>query len=206
MTFDLSTPQGRKFFDNAASDARYETELKSERQKRANRQHAEHGRPAPGPRPFGYEADKVTKNETEAAAGKSVYIAVLAGRTIASQVHFLNDSGLLTGQKHMWRTETLVKWLLSPRNAGLRAHGGEIVTKAIWPGIIDEPTWRAVRAILKSPARKKAGKSAVGLLTGIARFTADKRSTWAAHPRLEPRITPAEPESTQAAPKYQSTS
>src|SRR6266511_121480 len=43
MTFDLSTPQGRKFFDNAASDARYETELKSERQKRANRQHAEKG-------------------------------------------------------------------------------------------------------------------------------------------------------------------
>jgi DNA invertase Pin-like site-specific DNA recombinase len=169
MTFDLSTPQGRKFFDNAASDARYETELKSERQKRANRQHAEHGRPAAGPRPFGYEPDRVTLRRKEADAGAKVYTAILAGLKLASQVRVLNDAGLLTGQGHLWRPETLRKWLLSPRNAGLRAHRSEIVTKAAWPGVVDEPTWRAVKAILESPTRTQAGKSAVGLLTGVAR-------------------------------------
>jgi site-specific DNA recombinase len=169
MTFDLSTPQGRKFFDNAASDARYETELKSERQKRANRQHAEKGRPAAGPRPFGYESDRVTLRRKEADAGAKVYTAILAGLKVAPQVRKLNDAGLLTGQGHMWRPETLRRWLLSPRNAGLRAHRKEIVTKAAWPAIVDEPTWRAVKAILESPTRKQAGKSAVGLLTGVAR-------------------------------------
>ena len=169
MTFDLSTPQGRKFFDNAASDARYETELKSERQRRANRQHAEKGRPAPGPRPFGYESDRVTLRPKEAKAGATAYAAILAGRTLASQVRNLNDVGLLTGQGHLWRSESLKKWLLSPRNAGLRSHKGEVVTKAVWPGVVKEPTWRAVKTILESPSRKQTGKSAVGLLTGIAR-------------------------------------
>jgi site-specific DNA recombinase len=169
MTFDLSTPQGRKFFDNAASDARYETELKSERQRRANRQHAEKGRPPAGPRPFGYEPDRVSLRPAEANAGAKVYSEILAGLTLASQARALNDAGFKTGQGHLWQPETLRKWLLSPRNAGLRAHRGEVVAKAVWRGIVDEPTWRAVKAILESPARRQAGKSAVGLLTGVAR-------------------------------------
>ncbi|MFI9641599.1 recombinase family protein [Micromonospora sp. NPDC051925] len=169
MTFDLSTPQGRKFFDNAASDARYETELKSERQKRANRQHAEKGRPAPGPRPFGYEPDRVTLREKEAKAAKDVYRAILAKGNLASQVRALNDAGLRTGQGNLWRTETLRKWLTSPRNAGLRSHRGEVVTKAAWPGLVDEATWRAVKSILENPARRRTGKSAKGLNTGLAR-------------------------------------
>lgn len=170
MTFDLSTPQGRKFFDNAASDARYETELKSERQRRANRQHAEQGRPAPGPRPFGYEDDRMTLREAESAAGKAAYLSVLSGGGLAAQVRRLNDAGFKTGQGHLWRTETLRKWLVSPRNAGLRSHRGEVVGKGNWPGLVDEATWRAVKAILESPSRKKkVGKSALALLTGIAR-------------------------------------
>lgn len=169
MTFDLSTPQGRKFFDNAAADARYETELKSDRQKRANRQAAEKGRPAAGPRPFGYEPDRLTLRDKEAKAGQQVYRGVLAGLSLASQVRFLNDAGFLTGQGHMWRPETLRKWLLSPRNAGLRAHRGEIVGKAEWPGIVSEATWRAVKSIFGSPARRRVGKSAKGMLTGAAR-------------------------------------
>jgi site-specific DNA recombinase len=169
MTFDLSTPQGRKFFDNAASDARYETELKSERQRRANRQHAEKGQPPAGPRPFGYEKDRVTLRKAEAEYGVKVYRAILAGSTLASQVRVLNRAGLRTGQGHLWRPETLRTWLLSPRNAGLRAHRGEIVAKAVWPALIDEPAWLAVKAILESPTRKlKKGKSARALLTGVA--------------------------------------
>ena len=170
MTFDLSTPQGRKFFDNSASDARYETELKSERQRRANRQHAEQGRPAPGPRPFGYEPDRVTLRVQESDAGAAVYRSILAGGGLAPQVRRLNAAGLVTGQGNLWRTETLRVWLLSARNAGLRSHRREVVGKGDWPGVVDEPTWRAVKAILESPSRKKkVGRSAMGLLTGVAR-------------------------------------
>jgi DNA invertase Pin-like site-specific DNA recombinase len=170
MTFDLSTPQGRKFFDNAASDARYETELKSERQRRANRQHAEQGRPAPGPRPFGYEADRVTLRRAESDAGKAAYRSILAGGGLAAQVRRLNAAGLVTGQGNLWRTETLRKWLLSSRNAGLRSHRGEIIGQGNWSGLVDVATWRAVKAILESQSRKKkVGKSAMALLTGIAR-------------------------------------
>lgn len=169
MTFDLSTPQGRKFFDNAASDARYETELKSERQKRANRQHAEKGRPAPGPRPFGYEQDRVTLRVKESEAGAAAYRAILTGENLASQVRALNEAGLRTGQGHLWRTETLRKWLLSPRNAGLRSHRGEVVGTGAWAAVVDEGTWRAVKAILESPARKHGPRSAQAMLTGVAR-------------------------------------
>jgi hypothetical protein len=62
--------------------------------------------------------------------------------------------------------------LLRARNGGLVEHRGQLLAVEggpKWPAIVDEDTWRAVRAVLTDPARRNhAGTSAAHLLTGIA--------------------------------------
>ena len=50
-------------------------------------------------------------------------------------------------------------FLRKPRNAGLRAHNGEIVGKGTWPALVDESTWRAAQAVLNAPGRAPGRKS-----------------------------------------------
>jgi hypothetical protein len=49
-------------------------------------------------------------------------------------------------------------------------HRGQVTGKASWPEIVDEPTWRAVCAVLTDPRRKTTpGPARQHLLSGIAR-------------------------------------
>jgi site-specific DNA recombinase len=90
-----------------------------------------------------------------------------------------------------WTTQNLKRLLLSPRLAGLRDHGGQVLTgedgepvrlvdgpsvrggQPVEPPhvepILDRPTWEAVRAVLTDPARKTTavGGVAAHLLTGL---------------------------------------
>src|SRR5262249_25253481 len=50
-------------------------------------------------------------------------------------------------------------FLRKPRNAGLRAHHGEIVGKGTWPPLVDEKTWRAAQTVLNAPGRAPGKKS-----------------------------------------------
>jgi hypothetical protein len=53
-------------------------------------------------------------------------------------------------------------FLTSPRIAGLRSHQGEVVGPAVWAPILDETTWKRVRAILTDTRPgAKAGDSVV---------------------------------------------
>ena len=50
-----------------------------------------------------------------------------------------------------WTHAQMSKFLRKPRNAGLRAHNGEIIGKGNWPALVDESTWRAAQAVLNAP-------------------------------------------------------
>ncbi|WP_211881273.1 recombinase family protein [Pseudarthrobacter albicanus] len=176
---DFQTAAGRFVADSLGSVARLEIEMKSDRQIRASQQSAAAGKRVGGRRPFGYDVDGMTVRRDEAEAIRSGYESVLAGVPLAEIARAWNAAGFVTGQTRQkpphqgepspWKAYSVRMVMLNPRNMGERAYKGEIVSKALWPPIVEESTWRAVEAILKHPKRRSAPASAKYLLSGIAR-------------------------------------
>jgi DNA invertase Pin-like site-specific DNA recombinase len=180
---DLSTAGGRLVADQLSSVARYEIELKSDRQKAAQAQAARNGKRVGGRRPFGYEQDGMTVREDEAAAIYAGYQALLAGEALAEVARMWNAKGHTTGQGRPFTRSSVTDVLLNPRNAGLRAHiseddrkaangarvrrDGHITGPAAWPAIVDEGTWRAAVDVLRDPSRRKPPRNAQAMLTGV---------------------------------------
>jgi hypothetical protein len=134
--------------------ARGEVERKGARQKRAQQQAAEQGRPAGGRRPFGYASDAVTINEAEARHVREAYADVLHGASLKSIARRWNGAQAFTTAGNPWSHSTVRGVLKNPRNAGLRTYRGEIVGPAAWPSLVDVDTFEAVRAILSVPERR----------------------------------------------------
>lgn len=137
-----------------AAVAANESDSKSRRIKRKYEQVAAEGRPHPGAnRPFGYEADKVTINDTEAQVFRTLAARFLAGESTTSLVRWLQAEGIKTVYDMDWRTSTVRTMLANPRYAGLRTHHGQVVGPAMWEPIISEETHRQILAKI---AEKKA--------------------------------------------------
>jgi site-specific DNA recombinase len=182
---DFTTAGGRLVADQLSSVARYEIELKADRQRRAQAQAAAAGRRVGGRRPFGYEQDGITVREDEAGAVYAGCQALLAGESLAEVARMWNDKGHKTGQDRPFTRSSVCDVLSNPRNAGLRSHVtaddrkaaqgrrvdrlGRVVCKAAWPAIVDEGTWRAVSDILRDPRRRRPPTAAPALLTGVGR-------------------------------------
>lgn len=175
---DFGTAAGRFVADLLGSSARFEVQMKSDRQRRAQEQAAKAGRRSGGRRPFGYEADGVTIREAEAAAVREGYASLLAGVPLAAIAREWNSAGLVTGQGRykeghkgepsQWRPDGVRLVLRNPRYAGLRSYRGEIVAKAVWPAVVDEETYRAADALLGDPSRRRTPRSGRYLLSGLA--------------------------------------
>jgi DNA invertase Pin-like site-specific DNA recombinase len=180
---DLATPAGRLAADILASVARHEIEVKSDRQTRAQRQAAVDGRRVGGRRPFGYDGDGVTVRESEATAVRAGYRAVLSGVSLSEVAREWNQAGHVTPQRRRtgeaspWRRDSVRDLLLNPRYAGLRGYAPtpergrrkvEVMGAAEWRGVVDEATWRAVRAVLTDEARRRAPNGGIALLSGLA--------------------------------------
>lgn len=170
---DFGTAAGRFVADALGSVARMEVDLKSDRQKRASLQAAQQGRPYGGRRPFGYEHDRMTIREDEAAVIRAGYAAHLTGTPLAQIARDWNAAGLFGEQKRRgsdepapWAADTVRVVLANPRNAGLRAHKGEIMGPATWEGLVPEETWRAVVGTLS--ARSGAPHRKRRMLTALA--------------------------------------
>jgi DNA invertase Pin-like site-specific DNA recombinase len=150
---DLSTAGGRLVADQLSSVARYEIELKSDRQRAAQAQAARSGKRVGGRRPFGYEQDGMTVREDEAAAVYAGYQALLAGETVAEIARMWNARGHTTGQPGVKAVREAIERgltleqrrelpgsaftrsavrdvLMNPRYAGLRSHVSEDDRKA----------------------------------------------------------------------------
>ena len=171
---DLSHDQGRLVARLLTSVARAETERKGARQRAANEQAARAGKPRlAAPRPFGYQDDHLTADRAEGRAVAEGCAALLGGGTLSGVMREWARAGLRPPQAGTRRAT--VRWtpgsirtiLMNPRIAGLSAYRGEIVGAGEWEPLVDEQTWRAVRAILDDPARKPP-RGVRTLLGGLA--------------------------------------
>jgi site-specific DNA recombinase len=151
---DLATPAGRMVARQLGAVGRYEVEHMVERQQRARLQAATSGKWGGGRRPYGYAPDGVTVVDAEAETLQWAAGQVLAGRALNAIVADLNARGTTTSTGRAWRPTELQRVLVRPRNAGLMVHRGQIVGPAGWPPILDEATWRGVRAVLQDPGRR----------------------------------------------------
>ena len=168
---DLSTDSGRLVGRILASVARGEMERKGARQRRANAQAAETGRPTQwAHRPFGYQADKITLVPAEAHAVAEACEQLLSGGSLRSIAQQWNAADLAPPQgAPQWKGQTVRAVLRNPRVGGLSAYKGEIVGAGSWPALVPESTWRAVRTLLDDPARGPRTRGVRTLLGGVAR-------------------------------------
>lgn len=179
---DLSSAEGRLQARILGSLARYESEHRGDRVRRAALAGALDGKPHGGLRPFGYESGGLTVRPDEEAVLVEVADRVVRGDSLYSICRDLDARGIPTvGRAKRWHAPTLRETLLSPRYAGLRAYRGEILTtetpdggtvevRAAWPAILKRETWEAVRAILSDPARRTSpGNQPTTLLSALAR-------------------------------------
>jgi DNA invertase Pin-like site-specific DNA recombinase len=151
---DLTTDQGRLVGRILSAVARGEIERKGDRQRLAHKQRAELGLPPIGPRALGYTVDGMELEPRAADYVRRGFETILTGGSLRSVVRLWNGAGLRSARGRPYRTDTVRDALLNPRYAGLRAVKGEVIGKGVWPAIVNEDTFYAVRGILGDPLRR----------------------------------------------------
>jgi site-specific DNA recombinase len=167
---DLSTASGRTTARLVGVIAQGESERMSERRKARKQAQRLAGEYHGGPRPFGFEKDGVTVRLDEAERIRQAVTDLLAGRTLYSLVSEWNNARVRTSAGARWGARQLSRVLVRARNAALIEHDGQMIGNAVWPAIISEDELRAVRAVLRNPARKMSpGPARKHLLSGYLR-------------------------------------
>lgn len=165
---DMSTPGGRLLADILASIARNETEVKSDRQVRANRQRAEAGLPHFVSRPYGY----TTKGEVvleEAAVLNQMAEHFLSGWSTTELTQWLNREGIPSTTGTAWSRRVVKDHLLSKRNAGIRVYKGTQFP-GTWTPIFDQGTHERIVAEWKrrhGDSKRAKSDNRRYLLTGL---------------------------------------
>lgn len=171
---DLTTAHGRLTARILGATAAAESEVNSERVRRAIRERVEQGLPGGGSRPFGYEDDKRTIRESEADEIRKAAARILAGDSLRSVVLDWR-ARVPAPQGGQWVNHQVKRALTSPRTAGLREHtpGDDrsrtyIAGRAVWPGILTPETRDELLALFNTPGRGAKGPSPrTYLLTGL---------------------------------------
>lgn len=125
-----------------------------------------------GVRAYGWDDDGVTVREAEANVLRNVATKLLGGQSMRRVVAQLNASGVTTATGKKWHISPLKRALLNPRIAGRKSDTLGRLTRAQHSAqpILDEDTFRKVRALLNDPARARSAPKNEGplLLSGIA--------------------------------------
>jgi site-specific DNA recombinase len=197
---DMSTPGGRLMADLFASIARNEIEVKSDRQRRANRQRAEAGQPHVARRAFGYEPDGMTIRSAEADVVRAMVEQFLTGWTFHEIAQRLNDSGISSTEGKQFTKKVVRDHITSKRNAGIRLYDGQQYD-AVWEPIVDRETHRRVLAELERRTRTISTRPASRkyLLTGLL-YCGRCQQTMAGHSKTDPGSDVARPK--YACPNY----
>jgi DNA invertase Pin-like site-specific DNA recombinase len=175
--YDLQSSSGRLHFRIAGALARRESEHRSERVKLKHAELRENGKWSGGRRPFGYQLAPVMVNakvkyrleldETEAELIRQAAKRILAGGSLYSITRDWTVSGVRRPEGRLWDTPKLRVMLTSPRIAGRRQNGQDLVD-ADWPAIISMTELESLRAILATkPAGRGPKEPRVYLGTGI---------------------------------------
>ncbi|MFT4008858.1 MAG: recombinase family protein [Nocardioidaceae bacterium] len=159
---DLTTDSGRLVGRILASVARGEVERKGARQRAANLQRAEDGKPPHTGRAFGYDLDGTIRPD-EAEVVRELYTRFAAGAGLHTLVTWLSDTGQLNTRGKAWTRAGVRDLLQNPRYIAerwiLRGYGKDRVREYVGPGawepIVSEDTFRAVASILAEPSRRE---------------------------------------------------
>jgi len=167
---DLSTADGRLRARILADVSQHESEKKGERIKSAAEQRARSGKYGGGMRRFGYTKRADALVEDEAKVIREAYHFLLNGGSLEKVAKNWRDQGLV-GPRGGYLTGVQVREIvLRPMNAGIATYKGEEVGKSSVPAIIDEETFRTVRAMMTDPRRRtRRGRPRENLLSGIMR-------------------------------------
>lgn len=164
---DLTTPEGRKSFRDASSQAAYESDTISKRSKLGLARKMRDGMPFGGSeRVFGFEEDLLTQRPEEAAVIVEVAQRMLSGESLASLARELTERGVRTVTGRDFNALTLRQVMWRSRNGGEVEHENKVVGTMPGEPILDRETYDAVRAELQS---RRRGRPATGrhLLSGI---------------------------------------
>jgi site-specific DNA recombinase len=147
---------------------REESKKTSDRLIDMKERHASEGRPSGGGnRAYGYERDGITVIESEAEIYRECVARYLGGESVRSLANWLNEAGHPTATGRKWLDGTLRNVLVNPRYAGFRTHRGAIVGDAVWPALIDRPTWERLTARIKARATGSGGTPSKYLLSRV---------------------------------------
>jgi site-specific DNA recombinase len=173
---DLSTPDGRFMARLMVNFASKSSADMSRRIRRKKLEQAQLGKPSGGgKRGYGYEDDRLTVLPDEAKIIQEAAQRVLAGESLTSICHSLNQRCIATTSATPWRRNTLRGVLVAPRIAGLREYRGAVMmgddgpVKAQWEPIVDVAIWEAVQEILTDPTRLNRSRDNKYLLSGFLR-------------------------------------
>ena len=153
------------------------------RQLRAARQRAEQGKPK-WKKAFGYIPDTRDKKHDDGTRQidegvkplvVEAYERIVRGQKLEDICTFWNGAGKPGLNGKPWTASTVSLFLRSPRNAGLRAHNGEIVlaadgqqVKGTWPPLVGMELWEAAQSVMTRPGRGPGPKTVrEHLLTGV---------------------------------------
>ena len=164
----LDSASGRMMGRMLAVVARAEIETKSARQKLANKQRAEAGRPHGSRRTFGYEDDNVTIREDEALVLKEMAVRFLNGWSYRRISEYLNAQDIRTAEGRQFFPITVRNMLIRKKYAGIRSYEG-VDYKGQWPAIFDENMWARIQYKYRD-RRRAAGNMPIArkyLLTGF---------------------------------------
>ena len=116
--YDLRTPNGKKAFRDTVNAAAYYSDRLSTRSARGKKLKAMAGEPNGSARPFGFEDDRVTQREDEAAILRKLTARFLAGELQDALIADLNARGIPTTQGRPWTPTALKTLLTRQRNCG----------------------------------------------------------------------------------------
>lgn len=164
---DTSTEMGVAIVRILVTFANMESTTKGVRLKAKHRELAEQGR-SPGRPAFGHTAARIVVPE-EATLLQEAANRVIAGDSLRSIAEDWNSRGVPTPTGRNWGGPALGKILISPRLAGHRSLGDEIVARDCWEPILDAGTWAECCAVLAGGAAQRTARSGPALLTGLIR-------------------------------------
>lgn len=180
---DLLTDNGRAMARVLVAMANKSSADTARRVKRKHLDNAEQGIPVGGARPFGWQDDKRTLDDTEAELVKEAAVRVLAGAPLSAIVTDWNRRGIVTTRGNAWTPKALGGVLANPRVCGYSARnrtapdGRTVLTivqvdgqpvQGVWEPIVSVREWEALCLALTPRRRRPGGNVHRYLLSGIA--------------------------------------
>jgi DNA invertase Pin-like site-specific DNA recombinase len=165
--YDLMSPSGRKSFRDALNVAEYFSMRLAARVARGKRMKALAGEPNGSKRPFGFERDRVTVREDEAAVLRELTRRLLDGEPQGTLVAELNERGLTTSSGAEWSVRVLKDVLMRQCNAGRVVYKGAVVAAMPGKPIVDGEDLDAVIALYAARRRGRPNSPAY-LCSGVA--------------------------------------